>query len=66
MTQVERDPLAQVRSQTAAVIPAFNDEKRRPCRGDSRCHESINLFGKMLTIGIEKSHPRDFLIEPVP
>ena len=27
MTHVERDPLAQIRSQTAAVIPAYNDEK---------------------------------------
>ena len=27
MTQTERDPLAQIRSQTAAVIPAYQDEK---------------------------------------
>jgi len=27
MTQAEQDPLAQVRSQTAAVIPAYQDEK---------------------------------------
>jgi glycosyltransferase involved in cell wall biosynthesis len=27
MTDVERDPLAQIRSLTAAVIPAYNDEK---------------------------------------
>jgi glycosyltransferase involved in cell wall biosynthesis len=27
MTEAERDPLAQVRSQTAAVIPAYQDEK---------------------------------------
>ena len=27
MTQDERDPLAQIRSQTAAVIPAYQDEK---------------------------------------
>jgi glycosyltransferase involved in cell wall biosynthesis len=27
MTETERDPLAQVRSQTAAVIPAYQDEK---------------------------------------
>ena len=27
MTREERDPLAQIRSQTAAVIPAYNDEK---------------------------------------
>jgi glycosyltransferase involved in cell wall biosynthesis len=27
MTKVERDPLAQIRSQTAAVIPAYQDEK---------------------------------------
>jgi glycosyltransferase involved in cell wall biosynthesis len=27
MTKVERDPLAQIRSQTAAIIPAYQDEK---------------------------------------
>src|SRR5256886_16547969 len=27
MTQTGRDPLAQIRSQTAAVIPAYQDEK---------------------------------------
>jgi glycosyltransferase involved in cell wall biosynthesis len=27
MTEPERDPLAQIRSRTAAVIPAYNDEK---------------------------------------
>jgi len=27
MTETERDPLAQIRSQTAAVIPAYQDEK---------------------------------------
>ena len=27
MTKIERDPLAQIRSQTAAVIPAYQDEK---------------------------------------
>jgi glycosyltransferase involved in cell wall biosynthesis len=27
MTRIERDPLAQIRSQTAAVIPAYQDEK---------------------------------------
>ena len=27
MTKTERDPLAQIRSQTAAVIPAYQDEK---------------------------------------
>jgi glycosyltransferase involved in cell wall biosynthesis len=27
MTKIERDPLAQIRSQTAAVIPAYRDEK---------------------------------------
>ena len=27
MTQAEQDPLAQIRSQTAAVIPAYQDEK---------------------------------------
>jgi glycosyltransferase involved in cell wall biosynthesis len=27
MTEAERDPLAQIRSRTAAVIPAYNDEK---------------------------------------
>jgi glycosyltransferase involved in cell wall biosynthesis len=27
MTHVEREPLVQIRSQTAAVIPAYNDEK---------------------------------------
>jgi len=27
MTNIERDPLAQIRSQTAAVIPAYQDEK---------------------------------------
>jgi glycosyltransferase involved in cell wall biosynthesis len=27
MTQTERDPLAQIRSQTAAIIPAYQDEK---------------------------------------
>ena len=27
MTKIERDPLAQIRSQTAAVIPAYEDEK---------------------------------------
>jgi len=37
MTKTERDPLAQIRSQTAAVIPAYQDEKhigdivRRTC-----------------------------------
>jgi len=27
MTNIERDPLAQIRSQTAAIIPAYQDEK---------------------------------------
>ena len=27
MTKIERDPLAQIRSQTAAIIPAYQDEK---------------------------------------
>ena len=27
MTKTERDPLAQIRSQTAAIIPAYQDEK---------------------------------------
>src|SRR5207249_9859271 len=27
LTKIERDPLAQIRSQTAAVIPAYQDEK---------------------------------------
>ena len=37
MTKTERDPLAQIRSQTAAIIPAYQDEKhigdivRRTC-----------------------------------
>src|SRR4026208_1354203 len=27
MTKIERDPLAQIRLQTAAIIPAYQDEK---------------------------------------
>ena len=41
MTQTERDPLAQIRSQTAAVIPAYQDEKHI---GDivRRTHERLD------------------------
>jgi glycosyltransferase involved in cell wall biosynthesis len=41
MTEPERDPLAQIRSQTAAVIPAYQDEKHI---GDivRRTHEQLD------------------------
>src|SRR5437773_11577525 len=50
---------------TGKIIHAVTDEKRRPCRSGSGCHEPINLFGKMLSVRIKKTHPRDFSIEPV-
>src|SRR3982750_3261060 len=45
------------------VVHAIADKKGRLRCGPCRCQESIDLFRKMLTIGIEKAHPHHFSIQ---
>src|SRR4029077_16481575 len=45
------------------IVHAIADKETRPLRGGCRRYEPINLFGKMLAIGIEEAHPPDFWIQ---
>src|SRR5262245_35821020 len=44
------------------VVHPVSNEKRWSCHRGCRCQKSIDLFGKMLTVGIQKDHPRDLWI----